>query len=102
MVLVEFSIFPVGKEEHLSTYVAHSLEIIEKSGLSYQVTSMGTLIEGEWDDVMNVVKSCYVRMQEEAPRVYGTMTIDARKGGGAQIKRKIESVEQKLGHKLSK
>jgi uncharacterized protein (TIGR00106 family) len=102
MVLVEFSIFPVGKEEHLSNYVAHSLEIIERSGLPYQITSMGTLIEGEWDDVMNVVTDCYLRMQEEAPRIYCTMKIDARKEGGPQIKRKIESVEQKVGHKLTK
>lgn len=101
MVLVEFSLFPVGKEEHLSPYVAHALEIIEKSGLSYQLTAMGTLIEGEWDDVMNVVKKCYMRMQEETPRVYGTLKIDARKGVSGQLKQKVTSIEQKLGHKLT-
>jgi uncharacterized protein (TIGR00106 family) len=101
MVLVEFSLFPVGKEEHLSPYVAHSLEIIEKSGLPYQLTAMGTLIEGEWDEVINVVKKCYLRMAEECPRVYGSVKIDARKGIEGQLKTKVASVEQKIGHKLS-
>jgi len=101
MILVEFSLFPVGKEEHLSPYVAHSLEIIEKSGLPYQLTAMGTLVEGEWDDVMNVVKKCYMRMQEETSRVYGSIKIDARKVGEGQLKKKVASVEQKVGHKLS-
>lgn len=102
MVLVEFSLFPIGKDEHLSPYVAHSLEIIEKSGLPYQLTAMGTLIEGEWDEVMNVVKKCYMRMHEEAPRIYGSIKIDARKGSEFQLKRKVDSVEQKIGHKLNK
>jgi len=101
MVLVEFSLFPVGKEEHLSPYVTHSLEIIEKSGLSYQLTAMGTLIEGEWDEVMNVVKKCYLQMAEECPRIYGSVKIDARKGMDGQLRKKVASVEQKIGHKLS-
>lgn len=102
MVLVEFSLFPVGREEHLSPFVAHSLEIIEKSGLPYQLTAMGTLVEGEWDEVMEVVKKCYMRMQEEAKRVYGTIKIDAKYGMTGQLKNKISSVEQKVGHKLCK
>ena len=102
MVLIEFSLFPVGKDEHLSPYVAHSIDIIEKSGLPYQITAMGTLIEGEWDQVMEVVKQCYMRMQDEAPRIYGSLKIDSRRGKDAQLKRKVESVEQKLGHALKK
>jgi len=100
MVLLEFSLFPVGKDEHLSPYVARSLEIIEKSGLPYQLTAMGTMIEGEWDQVMDVVKKCYLRMQEDTNRVYGAIKIDARKGVAGQLKAKVSSVEQKVGHKL--
>lgn len=101
MVLIEFSLFPVGKDEHLSPFVAHSLEIIEKSGLHYQLTAMGTLIEGEWDEVMGIVKKCYLRMQEECPRLYGSIKFDVRKGDEGRLKKKVASVEQKLGRKLS-
>jgi uncharacterized protein (TIGR00106 family) len=100
MVLVDFSLFPVGREEHLSPYVAEAVKIIEKSGLSYQLTAMGTLIEGEWDDVMDVVKKCFMHMQEQAPRIYCTIKIDAETGGAGKLRQKVASIENKIGHKL--
>ena len=59
MVLLEFAMYPTTKGESLSAYIARSLDIIDKSGLPYQLTSMGTIIEGEWHDVMAVVTACY-------------------------------------------
>ena len=56
MILLEFSMMPLDKGESVSKYVARSLEIIDKSGLDYRVNSMGTVVEGEWDEVMNVVR----------------------------------------------
>ncbi len=100
MVLVDFSLFPVGKEEHLSPYVADALKIIENSGLQYQLTAMGTLIEGEWDDVMEVVKKCFMHMKEQAPRIYCTLKIDAQAGNESRLRQKVESVEKRIGHKL--
>ena len=54
MVLLEFSMSPLDKGESLSQYVARSLDIIDRSGVPYQLTPMGTILEGEWDDVMAV------------------------------------------------
>lgn len=98
--LINFSIFPIGREEHLSSHVAGALEIIEKSGLPYQLTSMGTLIEGQWDEVMNVLKKCYMHMHEAAPRLYCTISVDSVTGAQNRLKGKVSSVEKKLGHKL--
>jgi uncharacterized protein (TIGR00106 family) len=63
MVLLEFSMSPFAKGESLSPYVARSLDIIDKSGLPYQLTPMGTIIEGEWAEVMAVVTACFEAMQ---------------------------------------
>ena len=69
MVLLEFSMYPLDKGESLSAYVARSLDIIEKSGLEYRLNPMGTVIEGEWDDVLEVIKRCFRRMEEDCNRI---------------------------------
>lgn len=61
MVLLEFSMSPLGKGESVGEYVARSLEIIDQSGLDYRLHAMGTVVEGEWDEVFAVVKRCFER-----------------------------------------
>ncbi|HET9313759.1 MAG TPA: MTH1187 family thiamine-binding protein, partial [Nitrospira sp.] len=63
MVLLEFSMSPLGKGESVSKYVSRSLDIIDKSGVPYQLTPMGTILEGEWEDVMGVVTACFKALQ---------------------------------------
>jgi len=58
-VLLEFSITPLDKGESVGKYVARSIDLVDKSGIDYQLGPMGTSIEGEWDDVMAVVKKCF-------------------------------------------
>ena len=101
MVLLEFSIAPAGKGISVSAFVARSLDIIDKSGLPYQLTPMGTILEGGWDEVMAVVTACYQAMSADCERVGVNIKIDARAGGGGRLKSKIDSVQQKLGRKLS-
>jgi len=102
MVTVDFSGFPVGKGEHLSKYVAKSLDIIDKSKVKYQFGPMGTTLQGSWDDVFKVVKQCFNVMGKDANRVYGTLKIDVQtKGKKKKISERMESVEKKLGRKLS-
>jgi uncharacterized protein (TIGR00106 family) len=55
MVLLEFAIAPHGQGQSLSAHVARILDVIDKSGVPYQHTPMGTILEGEWKDVMGVV-----------------------------------------------
>jgi uncharacterized protein (TIGR00106 family) len=101
MVLLEFSMVPSAKGESMSPYVARSLDIIDKSGLPYQLTPMGTVIEGEWAAVMAVVTDCFEAMRTDCDRIGTHIKIDYRAGPGGRITSKVDSVQQKLGRKLS-
>jgi uncharacterized protein (TIGR00106 family) len=57
MVLLEFSMSPMDKGESVGQYVARSLDIIDKSGVPYRLNPMGTVLEGEWDEVFAVVRN---------------------------------------------
>ncbi len=98
--LLEFSMYPLDKGESLSPYVARSLAIIEASGLPYRLNAMGTIVEGEWPEVLGVVQKCADRMSEDCDRIACTIKIDWRRGRTGRLDAKIASVEQKLGHKL--
>ncbi|MBI5687570.1 MAG: MTH1187 family thiamine-binding protein [Verrucomicrobia bacterium] len=102
MVLLEFSIFPIGKGESVSRYVARSLDIIDRSGLDYRLHAMGTVLEGEWDECMAVVRACYDAMRKECGRVECVIKIDYRKGRRGRLQSKVASVEKRLGRKLKK
>ena len=100
--LVEFSIVPLGKGESVSPLVARVLKIVAKSGISYKANPMGTVLEGEWDRVMGIIKECHQEVMKDADRAVTSIKIDDRKGKGERIEKKLESVEQKLGMKLQK
>jgi uncharacterized protein (TIGR00106 family) len=94
--IVEFSIMPVGKGESLSQDVAEAVKIIKESGLKYQLAPMGTCIEGEWDEVIGVIKKSRDKLLETSNRVYLVIKIDYRKGVKDQIHYKVKSIEEKL------
>jgi uncharacterized protein (TIGR00106 family) len=102
MVLLEFSIYPLDKGPSLSPYVARSLEIIDRSGLDYQCHAMGTIIEGEFDQVMDVVRQCFQALQGDCDRIECVIKMDYRKGQTGRLRSKLESVEAKLGRPLRK
>ena len=101
MVLLEFSMTPISRGESVSAYVARSLDIVDRSGLPYQLTPMGTIIEGEWAEVMAVVTACFDAMSADCDRISTQIRIDYRAGPGGRLKAKVEAVERKLGRKLS-
>ena len=101
MVLLEFAMYPVGKGESLSPYVARSLDIIDRSGVAYQLTPMGTILEGEWNEVMTVVTQCFEAMRADCPRVEVALKVDYREGEASRLESKVASVEDRLGRKLS-
>jgi len=101
-VLLEFSMSPLDKGVSLSAYVARSLDIVDRSGLPYRVTAMGTILEGEWDDCMNVVTACYERMVQDCARISCTIKIDARQGSPGRLDAKLASIEKKLGRPLKR
>lgn len=100
--LAEFTIFPIGKDVSLSKYVARSLKLIEESGLPYRINPMGTVVEGSWDEVMELIKKCHMAILEDTERVSTSIKIDDRKGITNALDRKIKSVEEKVGRELRK
>jgi len=102
MILLEFSMTPLGKGESVSAYVAPVLDIVDRSGLPYRLTPMGTIVEGEWDAVLAVVRQCYERLRVDCPRILCTMKIDAPEPSAGRLESKIASVERRLGRALHK
>lgn len=100
MVLLEVSMSPLGKGESVGKYVARSLEIIDKSGVDYRLNPMGTVLEGEWDEVMAVVKQCYERMRKDCTRISCSIKIDYRKGAKGRLDSKVASVQKRLKRTL--
>lgn len=98
--VINFSIVPIGKESSLSTQVAEILEIVSESGIDYKLHSMGTILEGDWDEIMRLIKRCHKRILKDSGRVLTTITIDDYKGKTDRITGKVKSVERKLGKKL--
>ena len=101
MVLLEFSMFPTSMGESKSAYVARILDIIDQSGVAYQLTPMGTILEGEWAEVMSVVTACFEALKTDCPRIATQIKVDYRAGDESRMKSKITSVENQLGRKLS-
>jgi uncharacterized protein (TIGR00106 family) len=102
MVLLEFAMAPHGQGESLSAHVARILDVIDKSGVSYQLTPMGTILEGDWDDVMAVVTACFRTLQPDCPRIGLNLKVDYRAGHESRLQSKIEKVEEHLGRKLNR
>jgi len=100
--IAEFSVVPLGKGESVSQYVAECLRIVEASGINYRINPMATVIEGDYDQVMGVIKKCHMRVMELCPRVVTTVRIDDRKGRKDMLDSKIRSVEMALGKELKK
>ncbi|MFN7065894.1 MAG: MTH1187 family thiamine-binding protein, partial [Aquificaceae bacterium] len=79
------------------------VDIIDRSGLPYVLTPMGTIIEGEgWDEVMAVLKEGFEALKKDCPRISITMKVDYREGKTGRLQGKVKSVEEKLGREIKK
>jgi uncharacterized protein (TIGR00106 family) len=101
-VLVEFSILPVGSGSSLSKRLSEILEIVDSSGLPYKVNPMGTVVEGEWDDLFRLIRKCHKKALKKEQRVVTRIVVDDRKGKTDRLEEKVKSIEKKLGRKLKK
>lgn len=102
-VLVEFAMFPTDKGESVSKYVARIINMIDKSGVPYKLTPMGTVFETEtMDEALKIIGEAYKQLEPDCNRVYSTVKFDIRKGRSNRLVQKIESVEKKLGREVSK
>ena len=100
--LAEFSIAPFDKGESLSAYVAQIIDLIDKSGLDYRLGPMGTTVEGDIDEVFELIKKCHLKMREMSRRVITHIAIDDREGATNRLEGKPKSIEEKLGRKVKK
>lgn len=80
----------------MSEAVAAAIKIVRESGLPNETNAMFTLIEGEWDEVMSVVKCATEAVLAVSPRVGLVLKADIRPGYTGQLRAKVESVERHL------
>lgn len=100
MTIAEFSISPTGKDVSVSKYVARCLDLVDRSGLPYKLNPMGTVVEGSFDEVMNLIVRCHKAIAKDCERVSTIIKIDDRKGAHNQIETKVAKVEELIGRKL--
>ena len=96
--LVAFSISPMSSDPSgsVTEAVAAAVRVVRASGLPHETTSMFTTIEGEWDEVMAVVKQAVDVVVAVSPRVGLVLKADIRPGFEGQLTAKVERVEQHL------
>lgn len=100
-VLLEFSMFPTDKGESVSPYVSRIIDMIDKSGVSYQLTPMGTVIEtSTMREALDIIEKAYEQLEYDCNRVYSSLKFDIRKGKTERLKTKIASVEKQLERKV--
>lgn len=95
-VLVAVAIAPFGVGDELASEVSEAVRVIRDSGLPYRLGSMFTEIEGEWDEVMQVVKDATFALAEKGIRTEVILKADLRPGFSNTITSKVESVERIL------
>ena len=94
--LVAFSITPLGAGESVSAPVADAVRLVRESGLPNETNAMFTNVEGDWDEVMALLKSCVLKVAETAPRVSVVMKLDYRPGHDDAMHSKVAAVESHL------
>ncbi|ASU85295.1 thiamine-binding protein [Nocardiopsis gilva YIM 90087] len=94
--IVAFSVSPMGTGESVAPAVARAVRVVRDSGLPNQTDAMFTSVEGEWDEVMDVVKRAVEAAGEGASRVSLTLKADIRHGVTDGLHSKVEAVEHEL------
>jgi uncharacterized protein (TIGR00106 family) len=94
--IAAFSITPLGGDESVSEQVAEAVRLVRDSGLPNETNAMFTNVEGEWDEVMGLIKACVEKVSESAPRVSLVIKVDHRPGVTGALRHKVESLEQRL------
>lgn len=100
MTLMEFSMIPLDKGSSFSQYVAKILAIVDNSGLDYRLNPMGTVVEGDFDDLLSLIARCFRALEKESDRISLQVKFDYRKGVAGALASKIRSVEAKAGCSL--
>ncbi|PZR51639.1 thiamine-binding protein [Xylanimonas oleitrophica] len=96
MAVFAFSVAPLGAGESVADQVAEAVRIVRESGLPNRTTAMFTEIEGEWDEVMPVIKAATDAVGQGGHRVSLVLKADIRPGFTGQLDAKVARVEERL------
>jgi uncharacterized protein (TIGR00106 family) len=104
-VLLEFAMFPTSDEcrdgSSVSAQVSKIIDAIDKSGVSYQLTPMGTVVETDtMKEALAIIELAYEQLSD-CERVYSSLKFDIRKNTKNRLKTKIASVEKTLNRKVN-
>lgn len=95
--LAAFSVAPLGTGESVGDLVAEAVRVVRESGLANETNALFTNLEGDWDEVMGVIRAATEKVAEGAPRVSVFIKLDYRPGvGPGQLARHVEAIEEKL------
>lgn len=93
MTLMEFSMIPLDKGSSFSQYVAEILSVVDESGLDYRLNPMGTVVEGTWEDLLELLNRCFNTLEKDCNRISLQVKFDYRRGVSGAIEGKLRSVE---------
>jgi uncharacterized protein (TIGR00106 family) len=100
--LLELNILPLGRGRSISNDIADVVKIIDASGLDYRLTAEGTILEGNWDQLMDVAKKCHNEMRKKTDRVVTIMHADDYGDRSGRLSGAVDSVAKKLGKSVKK
>ncbi len=100
--LLELSVIPLGRGRSLSQDIAEAVKIVDASGLDYQLTSTGTLIEGNLEELMDLAKKCHLIIRQKTGRVVTLIKIDDYDDRKGRLVSAVKSVEEKVGKEFKK
>ncbi|MEA1965598.1 MAG: MTH1187 family thiamine-binding protein [Candidatus Aerophobetes bacterium] len=98
MALMEITVVPLGTSSpSVSRYVTQAVRVLKEEGIKYELTPMGTVIEGEIDKLLNIAKRMHLAtFTQDVKRVLTSITIDDRRDKKSTITGKVASVKKKL------
>lgn len=102
MAMLELSVVPLGVGPSVSAYVARCVDLVDKSGLDYELHAMGTIVEGELPQLLDVLRQCLEVVAVDCERVTCTAKFDYRPGKSGTLSSKVASVENRLGRAVRK
>src|SRR6478609_9488573 len=96
--IVAFSLSPSSSDPtgSVTDAVAEAVRVVRESGLPHETNAMFTNVEGEWDEVMDVVKRAVEAVSAHSPRTSLVLKADIRPGFTGQLSAKVERVEERL------
>jgi len=94
--IAAFSITPIGIGDSVSEPVAEAVRLVRESGLANETNAMFTNVEGDWDEVLTLIKSCVMSVAEVAPRVSVVIKIDHRPGVTGALRSKVDAIDERL------